>query len=69
MTPLLLRQFWSVIEATQSAILLGLDDHSLVQWLLKQIRTERSLDHGEVDALYHYIYSRLSLIRDIAAAR
>jgi len=69
MTPLLLRQLWSLIESTQSAILLSLDDQSLVQWLVRQFGTERSLDHGEADTLSQYIQSKLSLIRDLAEAR
>jgi hypothetical protein len=68
MTPLLLRQFWSLIESTQSAILLNLDDQSLVQWLVRQVATERSLNRGEADILSRYIQSKLSLIRDLADA-
>jgi hypothetical protein len=69
MTPLLLRQLWSLVDTTQSNILLNLDDHSLVQWLTRQVGTECALNHCEVDTLSHYIYSRLALIRDIADAR
>ncbi|TVQ21936.1 MAG: hypothetical protein EA367_05020 [Leptolyngbya sp. DLM2.Bin15] len=69
MTPLLLRQFWSLIEATQSKTLLSLDDQTLIQWLTRQLGMEFSLNHCEVDTLNHYISSRLSLIRDIADAR
>lgn len=69
MTPLMLRQLWALVETTQSNILLSLDDSSLVQWLLRQVRSERSLDHHELDALSAYIQSRLPLIRDVAQGR
>ncbi len=69
MTPTILRQLWSVIEMTQSNILLKLDDASLVQWLLKQTKTQASLNCNEIDTLSDYIHSRLPLIRDLAQER
>ena len=69
MTPSMLRQLWSVVEMSQSHILLKLDDASLVQWLLKQLTLQRSLDHHEANILSDYIQSRLSLIRDLAQER
>lgn len=69
MSPTMLRQLWSVIETTQANMLLKLDDASLVQWLLKQIKQERSLDLKETDILSAYIQSKLTLIRDLALER
>jgi hypothetical protein len=69
MTPFMMRQLWSLVETTQSNILLSLDDTSLVQWLLKQLRMERSLDCSEADSVDRYIRSRLTLIRDMAQGR
>lgn len=66
MTPTMLRQLWSVVETTQSNTLLKLDDASLVQWLLKQTENKTSLDQNEIHSLSDYIYSRLTLIRDLA---
>ena len=66
MTPTILRQLWSVVETTQANTLLKLDDASLVQWLLKQTKSQASLDQNEVHSLSDYIYSRLNLIRDLA---
>lgn len=66
MSPTMMRQFWSLIEMTQANIPLSLDDRSLVQWLLRQIRSERSLNHDETNVLSDYIQSRLPLIRDLA---
>ncbi|MDX2096862.1 MAG: hypothetical protein SFW36_03730 [Leptolyngbyaceae cyanobacterium bins.59] len=69
MTPLMLRQLWSLVEATQATILLNLDDSSLVQWLLRQLYQERPLNNHETDILQGYIESRLTLIRDLAHDR
>lgn len=69
MTPAILRQLWSVVEATQAHTLLKLDDASLVQWLIKQTTTKTSLDGSQTDVLSDYIQSRLSLIRDLAQDR
>jgi len=69
MSPSLLRQLWVMIESTQANILLKLDDASLVQWLLKQLNQERSLDYQEVAVVSNYIQSRISLIRDLAHER
>ncbi len=69
MNPLMLRQLWTVVEKTQANILLNLDDTSLVQWLLRQFKAERSLNHDEADVLNAYIYSKLPLIRDLAEER
>ncbi|HEY9851189.1 MAG TPA: hypothetical protein V6D28_17105 [Leptolyngbyaceae cyanobacterium] len=69
MTPTMLRQLWSVIETTQANIILKLDDASLAQWLLKQVKNQRSLDGDETNILNDYIYSKLTLIRDLALER
>jgi hypothetical protein len=69
MSPLMLRQLWSLVETTQSQILLNLDDTTLVQWLLKQLTTQRSLNGDEAVIFSSYIHSRLPLIRDLARSR
>lgn len=69
MSPLMLRHFWSLVEATQSQLLLSLDDSTLIHWLIKQLKTQRSLDHDEAQLYSSYIRSRLPLIRDLARNR
>ena len=69
MTPTMLRQLWSLVENTQAKTLVTLDDASLVQWLLKQLKTSSSLNRKETDLVNDYIQSRLSLIRDLAEER
>ncbi|HAG84014.1 MAG TPA: hypothetical protein DD379_22320 [Cyanobacteria bacterium UBA11162] len=69
MTPTMLRQLWSLIETTQSNLLLKLDDASLVQWLLKQFKQEQALNAEEMHILSDYLSNRLSLIRDLAEQR
>lgn len=69
MTPVLLRQLWSLVERTQATLLLSLDDASLVQCLLAQLQQNRSLDSGDVRVLDSYIRSKTPLIRDLAQQR
>jgi hypothetical protein len=65
----MLRQVWALVEATQSQILLELDDSSLVQWLVRQLKNQRSLDQSEAVLFSDYIETRLPLIRDLAQSR
>ncbi len=69
MTPKILRQLWSVVENSQTKILLQMDDASLVQWLVKQTTKQALLDPHETDYLSDYVQSRLTLIRDLAYER
>ncbi len=69
MSRFLLRQIWSLVEATQTQVLLNLDDETLVQWLSRQLKSQRSLDSQETDLLNTYLQSRLPLIRDLAQSR
>lgn len=69
MPPEAMRTFWSLIETTQTNILLTLDNDALVGWLERQLHLEISLkivDSGDLNA---YINARLPLIRDIAQER
>lgn len=69
MSPGMLRQFWSLIEATQSHILLELDDSTLVLWLTRQLAADHPLNRSESSLYASYIRSRLPLIRDLARSR
>ncbi len=69
MNPFLMRQLWSLIEASHSHLLLSLDDSSLVGWLIDRLSGEGPLNPGDTDSLDVYIRSRLSLIRDLASSR
>lgn len=66
MSPNMLRQFWSLIEATRSNMPLTLDDRGLTQWLLRQAHSEQSFNISDADLLTDYIQARLPLIRDLA---
>jgi len=65
----ILRQLWSVVEETQSSLLLRLSDTELVKQLLSQLESRNSLSNEEAIAISGYIHSRTSLIRDLALAR
>jgi hypothetical protein len=69
MSPVMLRQLWSLVEGTQTQVLLNLDDESLVQWLLRQLTHQRTIDSQDVDLFSGYLHSRLPLIRDMAYSR
>lgn len=66
MNPYLLRQLWSLVEGSQSGLLLGLDDTSLVHWLLEQLSGQQPLNSAETDTVRCYIRARLPLIRQVA---
>lgn len=65
MSPRIMHQFWSLVDTTRGTIPAALDDVSLVQWLLRQVRSRQVLNTSETDALSTYIASRLPLIRDL----
>ena len=69
MTPKVMRQLWSLIEVTQTHILLSLDDASLVQWLAQQLGSQGFLNTENAKDCADYINARLPLIRDIAQDR
>ncbi|MBE9013119.1 hypothetical protein IQ250_23240 [Pseudanabaenaceae cyanobacterium LEGE 13415] len=69
MTPSLLRQVWAVVEATQAAHILNLDDAHLVQAVLGQFHPNPPLNPEETRQISNYLYSRLTLIRDLASDR
>ncbi|WP_071516422.1 hypothetical protein [Geitlerinema sp. PCC 9228] len=66
MTPNLLRQIWSLVEATQANMLLSLDDASLIDWILRNLKQKQNLDGSQVNALDSYLHAKVSLIRDLA---
>jgi hypothetical protein len=65
----MIRQLWSLIETTQAALLLNLDDSSLVQSLLSRFGDKQKLNAEETSILSKYIHSRLTLIRELAYDR
>lgn len=69
MTPSLLRQLWSLVEATQATLLLQLDDSMLAQWLMRELQQEAHLTHGDRMVVHDYIQTKLPLIRDLAHDR
>jgi hypothetical protein len=69
MTPTIMRQLWSIVEAAQAVTLLQLDDASLVQWLVKQMTKQEMLNPDETDFLSDYIRGKITLIRDLAYER
>jgi hypothetical protein len=69
MNPTFIRQVWALVEATQTTHLISLDDANLVQSLLRQFKLQQPLNSEETQQLSSYLYSRLTLIRDLAYDR
>lgn len=69
MNSAILRHLWSVVEETQSNVLLRLNDTELVKQLLSQLASKKILSSEEIDTVSLYLYSKTSLIRDLAQAR
>lgn len=65
MNAITLRKLWSVVEETQTPILLELNDSDLIQQLLHQIQNKYCLDKEEMQAAQHYLGHHLCLIRDM----
>ncbi|KAF3884703.1 MULTISPECIES: hypothetical protein [Nostocales] len=64
-----LRHLWSVIEETQTSILLNFSDTELIQQLLKQLQNQKLMNGEELTTINTYLSSKVPLIRDIALAR
>ena len=64
-----LRQLWSLIEQTQTHILLQLSDNDLSEQLLKQLENREPLSSEQIPTITTYIRNKTSLIRDLAEAR
>lgn len=69
MNSLTLRHLWTVVEETQTNVLLRLSDTELVKQLLSQLDNKNPLSGEEISTMSAYILSRTSLIRDLAYAR
>ncbi|MBW4672029.1 MAG: hypothetical protein KME60_32540 [Cyanomargarita calcarea GSE-NOS-MK-12-04C] len=65
----ILRQIWAVIEETQTSVLLKLSDPDLVNQLLRQFNGTKALSSEEVSSVSAYLYSKTTLIRDLALGR
>lgn len=65
----LMRHLWSIVEETQTNILLSFSDTELVHQLLEQLEFRGLVDTEESNIASAYLYSRLLLIRDLAKAR
>lgn len=66
MTPTLMHRFWTFVEKTQSAEILGLSDADLTQWLVGGFTNQQKLSNTQLSSLRDYISARLSLIRELA---
>lgn len=68
MSPVLLNQFWKLVDTLPHSQLLGLSDQDLIDGLIQQLVERQDLTHAELEVVKAYIQSRLALIRDMALA-
>jgi hypothetical protein len=66
---LLLQQLWRIVNETQTQIVFELSDGDLVEQLLIQLARKRPLSPEENELVRAYLYSKTTLIRDLAHAR
>jgi hypothetical protein len=64
-----LRYLWTVIEETQTGLLLKLNDTDLVDQLLQQLGDRKFLSREETTVVSHYLHLRTPLIREMAQGR
>ena len=69
MNPSILRQFWSMVEQTQTSTLLELSDRDLITRLQEQFEQHKYFSTNEISILHEYIQGKISLIRDLAELR
>jgi hypothetical protein len=65
----ILRLTWAVVEETSPRDILSLPDTLLVKTLLQHITQRILLSGEEICALYGYLGSKVTLIRDMAESR
>ncbi|MCU0534914.1 MAG: hypothetical protein MUD14_13565 [Hydrococcus sp. Prado102] len=69
MQTLLLQQLWRIVNETQTQIVFELNDGDLVEQLITQLARKRPLSPEENELVRAYLYSKTTLIRDLAHAR
>lgn len=62
----LLRTLWSVVDQTPNHMLTSFDDTTLGDHLLCQVESQVPLSYEEQSAMWSYITSKATLIRDLA---
>ncbi|MGB3788596.1 MAG: hypothetical protein WA949_11345 [Phormidesmis sp.] len=62
----LLRQFWSIIEASTPQRLAALDDSSVSKWIVDILKADPTFDPRNLPTVSQYIQTRIPLIRDLA---
>ena len=59
MNPYLLRHLWSLVDRSQSSLILDLDDNGLVRWLMDEFIVQQPIDQAETAQLDHYIRAKI----------
>ncbi len=64
-----LQKLWSLIERTSTQTLLNKTDKELTFYLLTQLENKQILNLQDYESVLNYIYSKITLIRDLADSR
>ncbi|MDJ0719819.1 MAG: hypothetical protein QNJ54_37285 [Prochloraceae cyanobacterium] len=64
-----LHKLWSLIEKTSTQTLLNKTDKELALYLLTQLENKQILNLQDYESVLNYIYSKITLIRDLADSR
>lgn len=62
----LLRQFWSILEASPNRRLASLDDSSVSKWIVDILKADPTFDPVNLPTVSRYVQTRIPLIRDLA---
>ena len=65
----IIREIWSSVDATDTAIIMELDDSELVGTIEQQVEKKSSLTSDDLNTLHNYIALRIPLIRDLAYSK
>ncbi len=63
------RELWSIVEQTETTLLLNLSDNDLVMQLVDRLQRFKSLNTHQYLFAKTYVSTRTPLIRDLAKAR
>jgi hypothetical protein len=63
------RELWSVVEQTETNLLLNLNDNDLVTQIINRLQQFKSLNPNQYRFAKSYVSARTVLIRDLAQSR
>lgn len=65
----IVRELWSVVEQTETNLLLNLNDNDLVTQIIERLKQFKSLNSHQYQFAKSYVSARTPLIRELAQSR